>query len=260
MVGWRALCLLLVVSSVLGCSGAKPGDTDLGYDNQTTDPPPPDPLEASTIEDDSGVFDLGGRQNDGGDASRPEDDASVPVADAGPAQPCTTPIGPGDVKVVELMIASASGSGDHGEWVELVNTRSCILDVGGLSIESPRGTGKDSATVPQSLLIAPGAAFVVADYADAQSNHGIPIVAAAWNDYDVLKNDGDTVSVYAGSTLIDSITYPKLTLVAGRSVAFPADCAWGDRADWARWSLSFHVWSSPYEGTPGADNSDVTCY
>ena len=45
-----------------------------------------------------------------------------------------------------------------------------------------------------------------------------------------------------------------------RSIAFPANCAWSDRASWSRWSMSFNVWSSPFEGTPGADNSDVSCY
>jgi len=254
----RVLSLLLL-ASVLGCAGAKGSkDNNIGYDNETTDPPLPDPLQANTVEDDSGVFDLGNRQNDGG--SQHPSDAGSPTVDAGPAQPCTGPIAAGDVKVVELMIASASGSGDKGEWIELVNTRSCILDVGGLHVESPRGTGKDSATIPQSLLIAPGAAFVVADYADSQNNHNIPIVAAAFNSYDVLKNDGDTVSVYSGTTLIDSVTYPKFTLTYGRSVSFPADCAWSDRSDWARWSFSFNVWSSPYVGTPGADNTDVACY
>ena len=261
MTAWRVLSLLLV-ASVLGCAGAKGSkDNNIGYDNETTDPPLPDPLQANTVEDDSGVFGLGDRQNDGGTdgGQRPDDDAGSAV-DAGSAQPCTGAIAAGDVKVVELMIASASGSGDKGEWIELVNTRSCILDVGGLRVESPRGTGKDSATIPQSLLIAPGAAFVVADDASSQNNHNVPIVAAAFNSYDVLKNDGDTVSVYSGTTLIDSVTYPKFALVYGRSVSFPADCAWSDRSDWARWSFSFNVWSSPYQGTPGADNTDVACY
>lgn len=252
---------LLVLAFALGCSSAKGSkDNNIGYDNESNDPPLPDPLEASTIEDDGGVFDLGNRQNDGGGQPRPDDGGTTTTVDAGPAQPCTTPIAAGDVKVVEIMIAAASGTGDHGEWVELQNTRSCILDVGGLRVESPRGTGTDSATISQSLLIAPGAAFVVADYADAQDNHNLPIVAAAFNDYDVLKNDGDTINVYAGSTLIDSVTYPKFTLAYGRSVSFPADCAWSVRSDWSRWSFSFNTWSSPYEGTPGADNTDVTCY
>jgi len=260
----RQLTACLVVcalgGSAAGCSGSKPSDHDLGFDDPGTDPPLPDPLEASTIEDDGGVFGLGGRQNDGGSQPRPDDAGSAP-ADAAAAQPCAGPIGLGDVKIVELMIASASGIGDRGEWVELINTRACVLDASGLVIESPRGTtGKDSATIPQGVLVAPGAAFVVADSTDPQSNHGLPGVAAAFNGYDVLKNDGDTVSVYAGGDLIDSLTYPKIALDYGRSVAFPSDCAWSDRSDWARWSFSFHVWSSPYEGTPGADNSDVTCY
>jgi len=215
-------------------------------------------MEASTIEDDGGALDIGSRQSDSGVA----EGGHVESSDAGAPTACTGPLGAGDVKIVELMIASQSGAGDRGERVELQSTRSCVLNLNGLVVQSPRGTSIDKATVTTDVLIQPGGSFVVADSASATDNDDLPsaTLVATWNTYDVLKNGGDEIDVYAGTTLVDSLTYPALTLTYGRSIAFPADCAWSDRALWSRWSASFNVWSSPLEGTPGADNTDVSCY
>lgn len=252
--------LLVLALLVVGCGASHNKPDDGSYDdNSGFISPLPDPLEASTSEDDSGALDIGGRANDGGTTS---DGGHGVDLDGGAPVACTGPLAAGDVKIVEMMIASASGSADCGEWVELESTRTCILNINGLVVQSPRGTLFDKASVTVDTFIAPGASFLVADSASTTDNHSLPnaAVVATWNTYDVLKNGGDTIDVYAGTTLVDTLTYPAFTLVPGRSVAFPADCAWSDRASWARWSMSFNVWSSPYQGTPGADNSDVSCY
>ena len=252
--------LTVLLLATAACSGSHlPKDDNGSSDDYGWGPPPlPEPMEASTIEDDSGALDLGNRQNDGGTS----EGGHVEASDGGAPTACTGPLAQGDVKIVELMIASQSGTGDRGEWVELQSTRSCILNVNGLVVQSPRGTSLDEASVTTDVFIQPGASFVVADSASATDNHGLPSasVVATWNAYDVLKNGGDTIDVYAGTTLVDTLTYPSFTLSYGRSIAFPADCAWSDRSSWSRWSASFNVWSSSFEGTPGADNSDVTCY
>jgi hypothetical protein len=256
MLRWASLCAL---AAVLGCSAGPRAPQDNGSydDNGSFAPPPQQPLEASTIEDDSGVLEIGDRPGDGG-----VDGGHTPPADGGAATLCSGPLAPGDLKIVEIMIASQSGSGDRGEWIEIQNTQSCIVDLNGLSVRSPRGTSTDEADVTTDVLVQPGASFVVADSADAGQNHALPTatLVATFDAYDVLKNGGDTIEIYAGTTLVDALTYPQLAITPGRSVSFPADCAWSDRSSWARWSLSFHVWSSSFQGTPGADNTDVTCY
>ncbi|HEY1957156.1 MAG TPA: lamin tail domain-containing protein [Polyangiaceae bacterium] len=252
--------LLLLSALLLGaCSGSPiPGDAGGYDDNSGFSQPLPDPLEASTTEDDSGVLSIGDRASDGG-ADR--DAGSTPI-DGGPPTNCQGPLASGDVKIVELMIESTSGSGDKGEWIELENTRTCIVNLNGLVVQSPRGTSTDTAKVTSDVFVQPSASFIVADSTDASDNHQLPgaAVVASFATYDVLKNSGDTVEVYVGATLIDALTYPQLALTPGRSVSFPSNCAWTDRASWSRWSGSFNVWSTPFQGTPGADNSDVTCY
>lgn len=270
-----AALALVTLAAFVACSAApakkNPTDpNDPNYEEPITEKPLDPPLEAGVVEDDGGAFDLGGREsNASADAGGARDDAAVPPPkDAGAPKDsgtgpilCSGPLANGDVKVVEIMIAAASGSGDKGEWIELQSTRQCTLNLKGLHVDSPRGTGTDSAVVGTDFLLPPNGIFVVADSALGSDNHGVGVVAAAFGAADVLKNDGDTINVYsATSTLIDTITYPKFTLFIGRSVSFPWDCAWSDRSSWARWSWSFNKWNGAFQGTPNDDNFDIACF
>jgi len=253
----RALVACLLVGASACSGGHEPHEKGID-DPSLPSRPLPDPMEASVVDDDSGTLAPEERPNDGGVT----DGGHVEISDGGSVVNCTGPLAAGDVKIVEIMISSQSGSGDRGEWVELQSTRSCILDIKGLTVSSPHSTATDSATVATDVYVQPGGSFVVADSTSGTDNHSLPnaTLVATWNTYDVLKNSGDTVDVTAGSTTIDTLTYPAFTLTPGRSISFPADCAWSDRSSWSRWSASFNTWSNPFEGTPGADNVDVTCY
>ena len=213
----------------------------------------------------------GGRPNiaDAGPPPPPPDDGGPPPpVDAGPVY-CPT-LGAGDLAIVEFMISSQSGSGDRGEWVEIQSTKTdCILNLKGLHVESPRGaSAPDAVDVTDDLFLPPNGTFIVADTTITDLNHDLPGIVLSWIATDALKNDGDTITVSAGGTTIDTITYGSWTAHVGRSVSFPVDCAWSVRTDWARWSWSFHQWQAapavdggvPMLGTPNGDNSDVACY
>lgn len=258
-----ALCGGLVACSQAASSGKHNGDGDTGDDfGATDDPTLPAPRTPDHQNDDSGAFGPGGRPSNGG---TPDGGRAVDVADAGsdgfPA--CADGVQPGDVKIVEIMITSASGSGDHGEWVELQSTRTdCVLDLSNLVVSSPRGASPaDSVIITDGLQLDPGATFLVADSADVGVNHDLTMPLYSWNDSDVLKNDGDEIDVTLGGVTIDTITYPNFSnLEVGTSVSFPADCEWTDRPDWSRWSYSFDLYSGTLAGTPNLPNLDVTCF
>ncbi len=220
-----------------------------------------------TANDDSGAFTPA--------SARPapptsKDDAGNVVVDAGasdagtvdPKVFCAGPLVAGDLVVSEMLISSRAGSGDDGEWVEIRSTRTCWLKVQGLSIESPRGTATPNAVaIAEDYELAPKGSFVVAGSTDPAKNHALPGKVFAWGASDVLKNDGDTVALKFGATVIDSVTYPAFSnLEAGRTLAFPADCPATVRSDWTRWSLTFDVYSVGFKGTPNATNDDVACY
>lgn len=213
------------------------------------------PLEPAAVNPDSGAFGAPNRPKDGGAG---DDDAGF----IGPKIPCAGPIVAGDLAIVEILISSRPGSGDEGEWVEIKNTRSCWLDVQGIAIESPRGAAAPNVvTVTEAIELAPGESLIVAGSADPAKNGGLPGKVVAWNASDVLKNDGDTIRVKLGATIIDELTYPAFSnLEPGRTLAFPDDCAMIHHKTWERWSLTFHEWSAGKRGTPNATNDDIACF
>ena len=256
----RVAFVLSAAGSILACV-AQPaqrkktnGDSILGAQDKPT-PPPADP---DYIDEDL-AFDLGSREGKGG-AIRQTDAGPRPV-DGYPL--CTSPIGQGDLRIVEILIASATGQNDRGEWVELQNTRACRLNVRGLVVESPRGAAApDVVTIAEDVFVDPNGTFLVAGSSDPSLNGNLPGPVVAWEKADVLKNDGDTITVRSGELVVDTLTYPNFNgRQAGVSVAFPADCpTWDLRADWERWSASFATFGGDKKGTPNGDNTDVACY
>jgi hypothetical protein len=223
-----------------------------------------------TANEDSGAFSPASERPS---VSGPKDGGGPgPVLDAGgdsgtvqPKVYCAGTLAAGDLTVAELQISSRAGSGDDGEWVEIRSTRTCWLKLQGLAIESPRGTAAPNrATITEDFELAPKESFVVADSADPAKNHGLPGKVFAWAATDVLKNDGDTVALKLGTTVIDTVTYPAFSnLEPGRTLAFPDDCPANVRTDWTRWSLTFDVYSTgvpAFKGTPNGANADIACY
>lgn len=265
-----ALVMASGLATACGTNAAK-AHKDAGevFESDPGDPLLNPPRPPDYLNDDSGSFGAPAeRQNDSG-ATSPEGgrisiDAGNPQVglDAGPSGDCVGPLLLGDVKIVELMIATQATAGDRGEWVEIQSTRSCTLNVNGLTIASPRGaTAVDSVTVTADTFIPPNGTFLVAGSSIASLNGALPPVLFTWSAADILRNTGDTVTLTAGTTMIDTLTYPSFSnFTPGRALSFPADCAWSDRASWARWSYAFSVYSGVLQGTPNADNIDVACY
>jgi len=201
-------------------------------------------------------------------ASGPKDAGPVdagPTTDGGVVQKvyCSTALAAGDLSVVELMISSRAGSADDGEWVEIQSKKDCWLKLKGLVIESPRGAAApNSVAITEDFELAPKGSFIVADSLDAAKNGTLPGKVFSWETTDVLKNDGDTVTVKMGATTIESLTYPGFSnLEPGRTLAFPSDCpSTASKTDWARWSLTFDEWKPGKKGTPNSANDDVACY
>jgi hypothetical protein len=205
----------------------------------------------------------GGDTDDGEDAA---DDAVTmpapgPPFDAGEGGVCSAPPGPGDLVIDELMISSVAGTGDHGEWLEVASTLGCALDLRGLHGSAPSGSKVQGFDIGDDLWIPALGTFVVADSSIAAINHDLPGTLVVWAGQpgDVLRNPGSTVTLLYDAIIVDSVTYPSMTLTPGASLTFARDCPPATRGDWTRWQPSAASWFPGFRGTPNAPNDDVRC-
>ncbi|MEM9195384.1 MAG: lamin tail domain-containing protein [Myxococcota bacterium] len=141
-------------------------------------------------------------------------DADATMDADAPLPPC--PIEAGDLVITEVMVASRFGSGDLGEWFEVVNRKSCIADLNGISIISPNGSGFDRThEITTSVLIGPGQYFVFAFSPIPDENLGIPFnyaysAGGAMMVTDVVLNnarDSLRLEVTATEVVIDSVRF-----------------------------------------------------
>jgi len=181
------------------------------------------------------------------------------LADGGGA-PCTGALKNGDVRVVEFMPWSVGGSGDFAEWVEVENTQPCLLNVKGLTVESPRGDAGDGVLIDKDTFLEPNDTLVVSGSVDPKVNHDLPTPVFSWKQSDVLKNEGDDIVLRAGTVEIDRLHYGRFSnLPAGTSLSFPVDCTWDVRSDFKHWSPSSATYGGTFKGTPNSPNTDVKC-
>jgi Lamin Tail Domain len=184
-----------------------------------------------------------------------------PSLDAGGDAGCTQPIGPGVLVIDEMMIESVAGAGDYGQWIEIANTSSCAVDLSGLHAECPVGSKVRTLDVGEDVWIPPGGSFVIADSTDPAINHYLPGTVLAWDGDpgSVLRKSGGTISLMANDAIVDSVTWPKLAVLVGVSVEFPASCSPSQRSDWTAWQDAMSSWFPSFYGTPNAPNTDVSC-
>jgi hypothetical protein len=185
-------------------------------------------------------------------------------SDAAPdADVCTFDLGPGDLVIDELMIASQAGAGDHGEWLEVASTQDCVLDLKGLFAAVVHGKGAVTASIANDVLLPPHGYFLIADSAEPSLNNNLPGMVFVWGSgtsSDVLDNSGDTITLYTATATIDTLTYPDSDkLVDGSSMEFPADCAPSMRVEFGNWQAAVASWTPGLFGTPMGPNSDVSC-
>lgn len=188
------------------------------------------------------------------------------IADGGTVLNCVGDPAKGDLVVTEIMIASGA-SPDDGEWVEIMNTRSCNFDLSGVRIESPRGTAAaDTVTITEKLVLPPFGTIVVADTIDPARNNRLPGKVLEWKAKDTLRNSNDTVKITsAKGVVLDEFTYDSVKLAAGTSLAFPDTCPLsarvaGTQSQWiTKWSTSFATYGGSFRGSPNLPNVDVAC-
>ena len=190
--------------------------------------------------------------------SGPEDGDSGPGDPEDAGTPTCAPA-PGALAIVEVMIASQSGS-DRGEWFEVVNTGSCAVDLSGLELGSPTTDGAPVTHTVSTGVLSVGDHHVFALSGDPAGNHDLPwdYVYGTGTRSDVfLGNTGDVLTIaYAGIEL-DRVEWSSADYRQGATLQYPPGAAYSANCDISRWCDAERVYSTTsgtYFGTPGAPN------
>jgi hypothetical protein len=269
---WISLCFIAMACAPAVARALGPAPTlgdDAGDDAAASTPADTPPSNDPPADDSAGDASPTAPASEAGVPSGDksalgDDDASGDDAtgDDGPPQgACTDPLSPGDLVIDELMIESVAGTGDYGEWLEVANAAGCAVNLRGLHGECPKASKVVTVDVSDDVWVPAGGFFVIADSVDPSVNHDLPGTVLGWlgSPGDVLRNDGTTITLSVTGTVIDTLTFPKLTLTVGASLEFPSDCDAGDRGDFSKWQTATSSWFPGFYGTPGAINDDVSC-
>ena len=110
---------------------------------------------------------------------------------------------PGQLVISEVIPDPSKVADTAGEWFELVNPLGVAVDLGGLVVESQRGSGVENFTIAGSLVLQPGEFAVLGANADSGANGGVA-VDYAWGSAISLGNSNDFVRIRTadGTTLV----------------------------------------------------------
>ncbi len=162
----------------------------------------------------------------------------------------------GDLAITEIMNNPGAVVDPYGEWFEVYNTTRRTLTVNGLTITNSSGTTQ--ITSDSTISVAPGGFLVFGSDGNGADNGDVS------EDYVYsgisLSNGSDELSIIAGTTVIDTVTWDDgatmpdpqgATMIMDQGVysAVAND-------DASNWCVSIDAWgyTNGDKGSPGAEN------
>ncbi len=165
---------------------------------------------------------------------------------------------PTGLVINEIMQNPAAVSDTYGEWIEVTNIGSGVINLNGLIIHED-GSESHTINVSGGLYLLPQEFMVLGINDDFSQNGGI-IVDYEYADF-FLSNSWDEVIIsHPSGIVLDEVAYDNGTTfpdVGGISMALNSPL--NDNSLGENWIVSTHQLSSGDYGTPGASNTTEGC-
>lgn len=166
---------------------------------------------------------------------------------------------PGDLIITEIMQNPTSAADAVGEWFEVYNTSTKIINLDGLEIKDNDGESHTVNAMGASLTVQPGAYFVFGVNADMMVNGGVS-VGYEYGGF-VLANGADEVVLVSNGVEIDRVEYtgvvPWIDPDGASMQLNPMLLSTTSNDLPANWCEATMTYGTGDKGTPGAANT--TC-
>ena len=157
--------------------------------------------------------------------------------------------GAGNAVITEIMQNPAAVSDNRGEWFEVHNSGSQVLNLNGWTI---RDDGSDSHIITQDVLIQPGA-FIVLGRNDNTNNNGGMVLAYEYAGFSLANGADEVVLVMPDGTIADEAAYDGGATwpdPAGASMELNSPA--NDNNLGSNWQAATQPMASGDLGTPGS--------
>ena len=161
-------------------------------------------------------------------------------------------VNPSGVVINEMMRNPLVVDDTRGEWFEIYNSSSEVVDLNGWTI---RDEGEDFHSITESLELPPGAFLVLGNNADS-ATHGGVFVDYQYDNIVLDDSDDEILIISSSGEVVDSASYDSGATFPdpdGASVALLD--ANMDNAFGLNWRAATRRYGDGDKGTPGASNS-----
>jgi beta-lactamase superfamily II metal-dependent hydrolase len=162
----------------------------------------------------------------------------------------TSPAGPSQIAINELLVDPQASADLYGEWFELINVSAQALDLSGIRFVS----GSQSFTLRSRVLLAPAARFLVGvDGRRSRNGDVFPGIGAPWQQFSLANSSGSLEVRSSTNVAIETASWGGAGFAVTPGVSAERIVATSPPSA-ANFADATNAWSAGDLGTPWEEN------
>ena len=156
--------------------------------------------------------------------------------------------------ITEIMPNPAAVSDSRGEWFEILNTDSIVIDLNGWTIMDQ---GNDTHVITTSIEIAPGQYMVLGRNGNEAENGGY-IADYIYSSFQLGNTEDEIIIIDGDDNIVDNVSYDNTFPYTSGVSMYLKNITYNSNLD-TSWAASFSAYGDGDMGTPGrAWNDTIT--
>ena len=155
--------------------------------------------------------------------------------------------------ITEIMPNPAAVSDSRGEWFEILNTDSIVIDLNGWTIMDQ---GNDTHVITTSIEIAPGQYMVLGRNGNEAENGGY-IADYIYSSFQLGNTEDEIIIIDGDDNIVDNVSYDNTFPYTSGVSMYLKNLTYNSNLD-TSWAASFSAYGDGDMGTPGRAWNDTT--